>query len=346
MRCRGRAETARLVRLAALTALIACALAAAPARAADPASTPSPTAKELWQSYPLQASPEPTRASQPARPAPRPVRRAHTDGSGGPSLTVLLLQFVALVGAGLVLWRRWPRRRHARSESAPPVLAPPDAEAAWTAEVVWTQDGDMARFRAVAQQSDGAEAVLADSEPFAWPPTSPAAISAVSTAAETLSSRLERAGWSELRPGDSWYSRRFAWDPEAEDPLVPAERRHRFRREGEWTDEERALWRCQVQWSVGDGASRFEAVVFEPGEREGHTIAGSPRFKGLLIATPDAGTPEHVAAVRRIATALREAGWDAVARGAHWYSVRFVWRGDAPAPMTLDLPTPETTEAP
>jgi hypothetical protein len=347
MRSRSRTETARVARRTALGALIVCALAAAPADAASPNATPSPSADELWRSYPLQSSPEPTRAPGGTRPTATPVSARQADDDGGLSSVTLALQIAALLGAGLALslWYRHHRTRPpaAAPEGPPavplappvppplppprPAFAPPDPHTAWTAEIAWTEDGTRARFRAIAHQGTEREVTLAESDPVQWPPTTPEAVAAVSAAAESLTERLTGAGWRTLALGDTWYARRFAWDPAGEPAVVPTTRMRRFRQQAEWPVEEYALWRCEVEPESDEPGARFQAVIYPPGRRGGRVSAAASE-------------------VPRLAAALRKAGWSPVGHGARWYSVRFVWRDESEPVTRLDLPTHETSEAP
>ena len=99
-----------------------------------------------------------------------------------------------------------------------PAGSPPDRRLAWTAEIEWRDSGDESRFCVVAR---GAGTVmLAQSEPQEWPPTGPTAVNAMKEAAERLAAMLADAGWNELEPGESWYSKRFAWEPVAAEAPV------------------------------------------------------------------------------------------------------------------------------
>jgi hypothetical protein len=101
-----------------------------------------------------------------------------------------------------------------RSPVAPPAAAasPPDRRLAWTAEIEWRHADGESRFCVIAR---GAGTVtVAQSPPLEWPPTGPTAVQAMTDAAEKLSARLVTAGWKALPPGQSWYAKRFAWEPD------------------------------------------------------------------------------------------------------------------------------------
>jgi hypothetical protein len=110
----------------ALLALVACLVLASATPAVAQQPTPTPSAKELWEEYPLSASPEP---AQPA-PAQSPAdgRRvsapaaASEGGDGG--VFELVAGLVFALGALAALWTfrpNSPRRRNARKQggSAP-----------------------------------------------------------------------------------------------------------------------------------------------------------------------------------------------------------------------------------
>ena len=98
--------------------------------------------------------------------------------------------------------------------------SPPDHRLAWTAEIEWRDSDGESRFCVVARGAG--TVVLAQSAPLQWPPTGPAAVQAMTEAAEQLAAMLAEAGWKELAPGASWYSKRFAWEPVAAEKPVAA----------------------------------------------------------------------------------------------------------------------------
>jgi hypothetical protein len=98
--------------------------------------------------------------------------------------------------------------------------SPPDDRLAWTAEIEWRDSDGESRFCVVARGAG--TVVLAQSAPLQWPPSGPAAVQAMTEAAEQLAAMLADAGWKELAPGASWYSKRFAWEPVAVEKPVAA----------------------------------------------------------------------------------------------------------------------------
>lgn len=121
------AVSRRVVRLLALGICLLAALAlAAPRPALGQDRTPTPSAKELWEQYPLdQGKPGPTRsaAPSPARTAAGASRSPAADGSGADRAIAAMLVIVAVVaaaaGALLLL-----RRHRSRPQAAGMPLAP------------------------------------------------------------------------------------------------------------------------------------------------------------------------------------------------------------------------------
>jgi hypothetical protein len=116
----------------------------------------------------------------------------------------------------------------APSADAAPAASPPDRRIAWTAEIEWRHTSGESRFCVIAR---GPRTVtLAQSRPLEWPPTGPAAVQAMTDAAEALAATLAAAGWTPLPPGHSWYAKRFAWEPAAADARSAPGAPHRMRR--------------------------------------------------------------------------------------------------------------------
>jgi hypothetical protein len=344
-------------RAAALSLLIVAALLAAPtAQAQD--RTPTPSADELWQEYPLQSdatatpaateSPAaaPTAAASPAPSTPSGSADTSED-SGGMSVAVLLFLIadaIALVTlAAALLHRRGDRARGAppaarRDRHAAAALCPPpDPDRRWSAEIEWRSDGDQARFAVVARDrptSDGT--VLATSAPLDWPPAGPDAVRALSAAADRLAATYTDAGWNPMPPGDAWYAKRFAW-------LPSQQRGDRFQRDGAWPAETAVAWRCEIEWTAGYGRPRFQAVMYAPGDPQGRPIGASRAFGWMELDTPDPSATAHQAEVHGLVTALEAAGWRRVGQGQAWYAERFAWPEETPPPDRLE-PLPAAAE--
>lgn len=230
----------------------------------------APSARELWETYPLDPEGEGSGQTDPDRGEPSAGEPSGTSGTGAtaatppatPTATVeratdptgersepsdaasggsdplapvlLVLGLAAAATAGVVAASSWRRRRHGISSNAPvpaadvppkPTAVPaPDPRRRWLAEVEWHQDGDAARFRAVARTPDGQEeTVISESARFEWPPASQEAVRAFTRAAHDVADAVGSAGWSPIEPGRSWYAKRFVREP---DP-APAEDRTR-----------------------------------------------------------------------------------------------------------------------
>lgn len=200
-----------------------------------------PSARELWQQYPLgrtgHGGARETVTPAPAAPLPSPPARA-SDPSGAAAIWVglMVVLLIAVLGPWTLVRER--RRRPAatgppteRAEPARPVGVPPAPEQAWTAEVEWRDSGRQGAFCVVATPAGGgATATLAESPPLEWPPAGPSAVHAMTAAVDALEAPLLAAGWSALPPGDAWFAKRFAWEPLGVD--ARAGRRRRARAQG------------------------------------------------------------------------------------------------------------------
>jgi hypothetical protein len=319
--------------------VLAC-IPAAPAPAQDTTRTPS--AQELWESYPLEheasrPSPQPTaRAASTATPRTGVVR----EGGMSTSTVIMAMLAAALLGGACVAWaerRQRPVRAGgtAQAPEAEPEAAPPDRAVAWTAEIDWRAADGAGRFRVIARSADGRTAVVGQSGPLAWPPGDPDAVQALTTAADRLEGALVGAGWTALAPGTAWYARRFGWAPDAAaDP--PPRSAGRFRPAHVWSNGTEERWRCEITWHAGYITSHFEATVYAPGQRRGNPIGESDRFMARRI---DDSSPPETAQLRevgRMAAALRAAGWQRLGRGTEWYAERYVWPGDGTPPERLE----------
>ncbi len=273
-----------------------------------------------------------------------------------------------------------PRRAETllRSSAERPAAAlPPDPRRGWRAEIEWTGAGDESRFAVVARTGKQADrSVVAQSAPLEWPPTSAAAVQALTDAVAELERELLAAGWVALEPGAGWYAKRFGWKPvivvepappaveraavraaappapAVEEPAVhaaaapaaarvvgerEAARAGRFVRRPDWPSGSEQLWRCELRWEAGVVNSRFEAVAYEPGSTQhARPIGNSVTFKWLMMADPNPSADEYRTELRRLVTALQGAGWDYVGRGSKWYAARFVWRRAGAPPERLD----------
>jgi hypothetical protein len=335
-------------RRAVALALLGFAVLVAPAaRAQD--GTPTPSAGELWQDYPLDQDATPTPDATPslagartvaASPTPDTPRRqaVSTRGWGGRGIALLLMVLaaaIALVTLAVVLLGSRTRRRIPAPARAPSL--PPDPERSWIAEIEWRAYGDIARFAVVARDrpsSDGV--VLASSAPLDWPPSAPEAVRAMSLAAGRLAARFIAAGWSPVPAGEAWYAKRFSWEP-------ATARTDRFRRAGVRAVETDQVWRCEIEWAAGFESPRFQAVMHAPGDPQGRLIGASRAFGAAEVDGSQPGATTHRPEFQQLVSALEAAGWRRVGRGSAWYSERFTWPGEGLPPDQLE-PLPAAAE--
>jgi hypothetical protein len=274
------------------------------------------------------------------RPAPEPARGARR------AQTPLL---------NLVKTRRADAWAAPAAVPAPPA-ARTDPRRAWTAEIRWVEsDGRFAAFARTRDQDE--ETVVAESPSLEWPPTSPAAVQALSDAVEELERTLLAAGWTSLPAGSEWYAKRLAWKPRLAAPAAvqqaaprasappatappAAVRTGRFRRRPAWPEGSDQMWRCELRWDPGLVNSRFEALAYAPGERQGRAIGGSATFRWLMRRDPDPAAQEYRTELGRLTAELQAAGWDYVGRGTKWYSACFVWRRPGTPPDHIE-PQPQ-----
>jgi hypothetical protein len=348
-------------------AAVACALLLSARPAAGAEATPTPSARELWDTYPLNP-----RLAAPARSAPTPERRTRVvaersdepetpAGLLWPAIAVLLA-----LGAGMLLWtsgvRARMKARAGRDDSVAPAATParqpreaparrlhaiaggpmpPEPRGAWHAEVEWRMEGGSAIFAAVAR-SPGASrpVVVARSPALRWPPVEQAAVAALGDAVDELERSLLVAGWTSRPAGAEWYAKRFAWSPRpaAVDAAGPApgphgtqERTRRFRRAQPWPQGSDLRWRCEVRWKPGLVNSRFEAEARGPGSEGQRTVGASATFRWLMMADPDPTVTEYHDALALLSARIEAAGWERIGRGRKWYSQRYIWpRAGAP----------------
>jgi hypothetical protein len=337
----------------ALLALLSCmaALAAAPANAAD--AKPKPSAKELWETYPLHPETNPIRAGTPTVAPIAPTAERRESAGGAPVVPAIIVAALVLA-ASLIGVRRRASRRH--EDPAPtavadtlvahrraylnerllgraPIGEPPDPERTWIAEIRWTTADGAARFAAVARDSEGTSTPdVAVSPSLRWPPADDGEVKALSDAVDELERSLVAAGWSVLPPGAEWYSKRFAWEPIAAEPDAAPTGTGRFRRSPAWPEGSDQLWRCELRWKPHVLNSRFEAVAEAPEGRAERGVGSSASFKRFKPTEPDPASLQYRAELMRLIGELKAAGWEHVGRGARWYSERFVWTKDGVPP--------------
>ena len=341
----------------------------APQVAAGQHRSPTPSADELWRTYPLNETPEPSDTLTPTATA-RPAEAPPAAGDDTPLPLIGAAGLLAALAGGLVLLRarsrqpalprpRWvapllttatatamlPGQRHRSPRLTvlgdgpspwsgdPPddPVAPPHPRRAWTAEVRWTDTC----FAVIARAGQRGEAVsLATSRPLQWPPADQEAVTEMTRAVERLETAMLAAGWTPRPSGDAWYAKRFTWVATVPRPET-APRTGRFERQSEWPAGSEQLWRCEIKWHAGYANSDFRAVAHRPNRHRGITLGRSETFKWLLKGDPEESDAEFVEQVHWLADRLTAAGWEPVGRGIDWYELRFVWRQEG-APEQLD----------
>jgi hypothetical protein len=123
--------------------------------------------------------------------------------------------------------------------------------------------------------------------------------------------------------------------PDAEpEPVVPA---RRFARAQPWPEEAETLWTCEIAWKAGYLKSTFRAMAGAPGSGRRKSIGESPSLRWTLMTDPEPPTPEMIASVKALVSALVAAGWERTGTGAAWYAQRFVWRGSG-EPRAVEVP--------
>jgi hypothetical protein len=123
--------------------------------------------------------------------------------------------------------------------------------------------------------------------------------------------------------------------PEAEpEPVVPA---RRFARARPWPEEAETLWTCEIAWKAGYVKSTFRAMAGAPGSGRRKSIGESPSLRWTLMTDPEPPTPEMIASVKALVSALVAAGWERTGTGTAWYAQRFVWRGSG-EPRAVAVP--------
>ncbi len=231
----------------------------APPVAAGQHRSPTPSAEELWRTYPLQQTPEPdvTRGAsgRPAGARRAAARHAPEPGTPLPLIGAAGLLIALAGGLGVVRIRSrqpaLPPRRWAvpllpaaaavaivpnQRPRSPRITAladgpspssgnrPDDGVRPTDPRRAWTAEVEWSesRFAVVARERDGDPGVrLATSGPLPWPPSDANALQDVTRAAERLESSLLAAGWTPLPPGSAWYAKRFAWS--GDEPPLEAE---------------------------------------------------------------------------------------------------------------------------
>jgi hypothetical protein len=188
-------------------------------RASEPTATAVPLSSKLAEAaHPVPAARSRGPSGRFSRPAAKPTARSTA------TATVAATQRPDSGGPGAA---DDPHRREvpsppATAEASPmtpvvtpaPAGSPPDPRLTWTAEIEWRRIDGESRFCVIARGAGTVE--VAQSPPLDWPPDGPAALQAVTDAADKLAATLVAAGWKPQPPGNAWYAKRFTWEPEPE----------------------------------------------------------------------------------------------------------------------------------
>ena len=111
----------------------------------------------------------------------------------------------------------------------------------------------------------------------------------------------------------------------------------RFARTRAWPQEATSLWTCEIAWKAGYLKSNFRAMAAPPGSGRRKSIAESPSLRWTLMTDPEPPTPEMIASVKALVSALVAAGWERTGSGPAWYAQRFLWRGSG-EPGSVEVP--------
>jgi hypothetical protein len=300
-------------RAAAVGIVAALALAAAqPAIAAEDPER-SPSADELWDTYPLHPAGETAGEARPSRTpvaaaedrsgtiARAPASPATADGGGVPPALVLLIVALAAAGAGSLLWTR----RHVAASGEAPAPEPPAA-------------GPRARAPArllVPTMRAAAAGTISG-------PTAPAGGSGARDP-HPAQMRVTRSGRGSGGPEPN-----RARDVPIAAPPDPAR---------DWT--------AEVEWSEAEGGAGFRVVARDDAGATESTVAESTTF---AWPPADSGAVQALtAAAEKLEAGLLAAGWTPMPPGDAWYAKRFAWKAVRPAPATdVEAASPRTLATP
>ena len=83
---------------------------------------------------------------------------------------------------------------------------------------------------------------------------------------------------------------------------------------------------CAIAWKRGHLRSRFQAVIFTPGDRKRRVVAESDGLRWPPKDTRNPPTRELEAALAALVAKIVAAGWEPVPSEGSWTERRFVWR--------------------
>ena len=341
--------------LGVLLALAGCSLLWAVDPALAQKATPTPSAaQELWDAYPLNATPTPatiTAAAQsPAaeeRKVSAPAAPADDDGSAVPPV---LAGLVLALGAAALLWTFRPGRTRRRS-GAPaiavagaPGAASLSATPALGAAKVGGRQASPARPAVPgpgARPRRAETLLLSAADPPAAgggndgrgahaPLDRPAPIAPIPPATPAPSPPAPIAANPPVTPAPSPPAPITANPPApiaANPPAAAAPSRPRAA-----PPDPRRAWSAEIAWAGSEGEPRFAALARSGQDEDPTIVAESPPLQWPPVGP--AAVQALTDAVTELESALLAAGWIALEPGSAWYAKRFGWRPKTPVAAT------------
>jgi hypothetical protein len=340
-------------RRAALSCIVACAVAAAASPSVPAAATSSTDPDELWRAYPLEQTSTSSGLTSARPPVSRPSAGASSstaerrEAGGRPAWIALLL---TAVGAGLaVVVLAFRRSRVSAARGAGNIADAERSTAGASREATPLTGGSMrGASRAAEQRGPPASRDLARADPRPFAPVKPV------KSAPVPNGRLQREGGRESGAAHARSSPRAASPPRSLPPPPLAAKPERLAARGRGNDladpavrpesriapsggrAERDKPRataarkgpvCQIRWLPTGRGSYFRAVTIDAAGVE-RTLATSPRLDWRGPSPPEQSR-EAQAALRQLAKQLRDDGWRPMRAKARdfneqqWYARRF-----------------------
>lgn len=343
--------------------VLACLTLLPPLPAVAQDRTPTPSAEELREAYPLRPSPTPgaERSGASSRAGSGPARQPANGAPAGSDRVApiaLLALFAFVAGLGVLALPRFRRRRESPSQAATAIspapgngsqpsaaaadrgpngrapqpdpdvsasaaVVPPDRHRGWTATIEWRHADATSRFSVVARAARGAPRTILAD-------SSPIEWPPTSPrAVRALGAAAEQLEASLLAAGWNALPPGREWYAKrfSWEPVAAEQPgSSRFARRPPWPQETRQLWRCEIERDARSVDARFTAAVHPPGPRRGRAIGGSSE-------------------VRNLGAALEAAGWERAGQGGDWFAERFVWRREGAPPDRVEVAPIETRGA-
>jgi len=280
--------------------VLACVALLPPQSAGAQDGRPSPSAEELWNSYPLDPSPErgaePPAVSSPAAGpgSARPTGRAPERSDGGSPIALLtVLAFVAVLGGLALLGFRRLRDIRSQAAAAPLASRPGNGAPVLSASAATPGKHENGPRGPHAAGARGTKDPAATSPQDQVPPREPAGPAAPAAAADVPAGHAPQP-----EP-----------DVSGSAAAVPADM-HR-------------TWMAEIEWRRTDAESRFCVCARAARGEPGTVLAES----GPLEWPPTSATSVQAlaAAAEKLEASLVAAGWRALPPGSKWYAKRFSW---------------------